>query len=128
MDAGFRSVAVPLQSDLVRDVRATLYLLWGGALFVLLIGAVNVASLTLVRAHAHLREAAVRLAIGARTWHLLRQFVVEHLLLALVAGVGGLALGNGILAVFRGVSEDLPVVPRSRSTGPLWRTPWARPS
>src|SRR5262245_9664902 len=49
INAGFHTIVVPLQDDLVRDVRATLYLMWGGALFVLLIGCLNVANLALVR-------------------------------------------------------------------------------
>src|SRR5687768_16082766 len=50
LDAGFITTAAPLQERLVRDVRGTLYLLWGGVLFVLLIGCVNVTNLALVRA------------------------------------------------------------------------------
>jgi hypothetical protein len=42
--ARFHTTVVPLRDDLVRDVKPTLYLLWGGALFVLLIGSVNVAN------------------------------------------------------------------------------------
>ncbi len=45
---------------MVRDVRTTLYLMWGGALFVLLIGCVNVANLVLVRSRARLKELATR--------------------------------------------------------------------
>ena len=48
-NAGFHTVATPLQDDLVRGVRSTLYLLWGGVLFVLLIGVVNITNLVLVR-------------------------------------------------------------------------------
>ena len=50
-------------ADMVRDVRTTLYLLWGGALFVLLIGCVNVANLVLVRSRARLKELATRVAL-----------------------------------------------------------------
>ncbi|HEY6613402.1 MAG TPA: ABC transporter permease, partial [Vicinamibacterales bacterium] len=49
INAGFRTVVNRLQNQMVKDVRATLYLMWGGALFVLLIGCVNVANLALVR-------------------------------------------------------------------------------
>src|SRR5262249_43780415 len=65
INAGFKSVATKLQDYLVRDVRQILYLMWGGALFVLLIGAVNVANLVLVRSRARLKELATRLALGA---------------------------------------------------------------
>ena len=49
INAGFHTVVAPLQEDLVREVRGTLYLLWGGVLFVLAIGAVNITNLVLVR-------------------------------------------------------------------------------
>ena len=49
INAGFRTQVIGLQDHLVRFVKPTLYLLWGGALFVLLIGCVNVTNLVLVR-------------------------------------------------------------------------------
>ena len=64
-DAGFRTAVVPLQDEVVRDVRATLYLLWAGALFVLLVGGVNLANLFLMRSAGRWRELATRHAIGA---------------------------------------------------------------
>ena len=65
VNAGFHSVVVPLQDDLVRDVKGTLYLLWGGTSFVLLIGCLNIVNLALVRARGRLREVATRVALGA---------------------------------------------------------------
>ena len=67
---------------MVRDVRTTLYLMWGGALFVLLIGCVNVANLVLVRSRARLKELATRLALGARRGRIARQLITESLMLA----------------------------------------------
>ena len=66
-DGGYRTVVVPLQDEVVRDVRATLYLLWAGALFVLLVGGVNLANLFLMRSAARWRDLATRHAIG-RAW------------------------------------------------------------
>src|SRR4029453_5693185 len=65
INAGFRTVATRLQDQMVKDVRATLYLMWGGALFVLVIGCVNVANLVSVRASTRIRELATRHALGA---------------------------------------------------------------
>ncbi len=99
-DAGFHVEAVPLQADLVRNVRAMLYLLWGGALFVLLIGAVNVANLALVRSRVRLRELATRAALGAGRLRLARQLVTEALMVAGFGGGLGLFLGYGALRGF----------------------------
>lgn len=93
-DAGFRTYARSTQADLVRDVRPTLYLLWGGALFVLLIGAVNITNLVIVRSSARQRELATRHAIGAGLNRLASQLVTETMLLSLVGGLLGLALGR----------------------------------
>lgn len=97
VNAGFHSVVDPLEEMLVRDVRSALYLLWGGAFFVLLIGALNVANLALVRLTLRKRETATRLALGARAGQVTRQFIVENLLITLTGGVAGLAVGAGLL-------------------------------
>ena len=58
LNAGYRSVVVSLEADMVRNVRAALRLLWVAALFVLLIAAVNIANLALVRTGRRLKELA----------------------------------------------------------------------
>ena len=93
INAGFRTVVNRLQDQLVKDVRATLYLMWGGAIFVLLIGCVNVANLALVRSRVRMKELATRLALGAGTWRVARQLTVEHLVLSCAAAVVGIAIG-----------------------------------
>ena len=106
---GFHTVASRLQDDLVREVRSMLYLLWAGALFVLLIGCVNVASLVLVRSRARHKEFGTRMALGAGRWRLVRQLVTEHVLLTLVAAVAGLLVGFALLQVFGTLAlDDLP--------------------
>ena len=106
---GLHTVATLLQDDLVRDVRSTLYLLWGGALFVLLIGCVNVASLVLVRSRARLKELATRMALGAGRWRIVRQLVIEHVLLTMAAAGVGLLIGYAALRLLGTLSlEDLP--------------------
>ena len=89
-DAGFHSIVVPLQDDLVREVRPVLYLLWGGVLLVLLIGCVNIANLTIVRANGRTRELATRHALGASRRRLARQLFTETTVLAVAGGVIGL--------------------------------------
>ncbi|HKQ96604.1 MAG TPA: ABC transporter permease [Candidatus Polarisedimenticolia bacterium] len=93
INAGFHTIVRPFAAFLVRDIRPVLYLLWGGALFVLLIGAVNVANLTLARARARVREMATRHALGAGRLRLARQLVIESVSLTSVAAAAGLFLG-----------------------------------
>ena len=102
INAGFHTVVVPLQAFLVREVRGTLYLLWGGVVFVLLVGAVNVTNLMLVRSSARMKELATRHALGAGLGRIARQLVTETLLLGAAGGLLGLALGyTGVRALAR---------------------------
>ena len=97
IDVGFHTVVVPLQEMIVGDVRSVLYLLWGGALFVLLIGALNIANLALVRLTLRRKELATRQALGAGASQAIRPFVVENLLLACAGGGLGVGLGAALL-------------------------------
>ncbi len=115
VNAGFRTVVVPLQEDLVRNVKSRLYLLWGGTLLVLLIGCVNVVNLALVRSHARIRDFAMRLALGAGRWAIVRHLLTESLLLTGVSGLAGLLLGWGGLRLLG--SLDLRQVPRGTEIG-----------
>ncbi len=92
-DAGYHTVAVAFQGDLVRELKPVLYLLWGGVLVVLLIGCVNIANLVMVRASARAREMATRHAIGATMGRLGAQLLSETVLLAAAGGVIGVVLG-----------------------------------
>ena len=108
-NAGFHTVVDSYADRLVKDVKPTLYLLWGGASFVLLIGCVNVANLVLVRTRARLKELATRLALGAGPWQVARQLVVENLMLALVAVAAGLAVSAFALRALSAFNlQDLP--------------------
>jgi predicted permease len=109
LNARFYTSVVRLQDSLVRDVKPSLYLLWGGALFVLLIGCVNVANLVLVRTSARLRELATRVVLGASRWRIARQLVTESMLLTTVGGAAGLLVGFAALRLLTAFNiQDLP--------------------
>jgi len=118
-DAGYRTAVVPLQQEVVRDVRATLYLLWAGALFVLLVGAVNLVNLFLMRSAGRWRELATRHAIGASVARVGRQMLTETTFLAVCGGAMGVAGGWWLLRVL--TSLDLEVLPRRQEIGLDWQ-------
>ena len=97
INAGFNTKLKPLQDMLTAGVKRTLYLLWGGAFLVLLIGGLNIANLALARLALRRKEIATRIALGAGRVHVVRQLALENLGLALLGGTGGLALGAGVL-------------------------------
>jgi len=106
INAGFHTVVVGLQPFLVREVRSTLYLLWGGVVFVLLVGAVNVTNLMLVRSSARMKELATRHALGAGLLRIGRQLLTETLVLAAAGAVLGLALGVAGVKALTAVGLD----------------------
>jgi predicted permease len=109
INARFHTIVSPLQETLVRDIKPTLYLMWGGAVFVLLIGCVNVANLVLVRSRVRLKELATRLALGAGTMRVARQLMTEGVILTMLSAVLGLAVGYGALQLLGLVNiQELP--------------------
>ena len=111
LNAGFHTIVTPLQDDMVRDVKRTLYLLWGGVLFVLAIGAVNITNLVLIRSSARMRELATRHALGAGLSRLTRQLLTETVLLTVAGGITGIALGYLGLTLLSGIGVE--ALPRS---------------
>lgn len=93
VEAGFRSLVVPLHADHVRSIRPTLLLMQAGVFFLLLMGAVNLINLFLIRASDRAKEMAIRQSMGASRGHVVRQVVTETVLLTASGGLLGVLVG-----------------------------------
>ena len=82
----------PLHKQLVAGIRVTVLVLWGAVGLVMLLACINVASLMISRTLARQREMAVRAAVGARRWQLIRQLLTESVLVGVVGGALGLLI------------------------------------
>ena len=100
-DQGIKFALNSLQEDSVGNSRLALLVLMGAVVLVLLIGCANVGSLALARSLARQKEVAVRSALGASRGRIVRQFLVESLLLALIGGAVGWMLGMYGVDAFR---------------------------
>lgn len=111
---------VALQQDGVRELRPALVALFAGVAILLVIACVNVASLLIARAVARTKETALRLALGAARGRLLRQCLIEGLMLAVLGLAAGVPAGYGVLRLLLALRpEALSRIELSRFDPPV---------
>jgi predicted permease len=108
-DAGWGAKVVSMREELVGDVRPALLVLVGAVVFVLLIACANVMNLVLATTLARRKELAIRTALGASRADLIRQVLIETVMLALVGGLLGVLVAKfGIALIINVLSDQLP--------------------
>jgi putative ABC transport system permease protein len=108
-NSGLGSNVMSLHTQVVGNVKSLLFILLGAVALVLLLACTNVASLVLARATQRDREFAIRRAVGASRWRLIRQLLTESLALSLAGGLAGLALSVWVVDLFIKLSPgDIP--------------------
>ncbi len=108
-DLHWQPVLQPLKTATVGRSRKGLWILFGAVLLVLMIGCANVACLFLAQAQTRVREISIRFSLGARRMQIIRQLLIEALLVALAGAAFGLLLSGWLIALLRSVAvQQLP--------------------
>ena len=117
-DMSMRFGLLTFQRGQTEELRKPLLIVWAAVALVLLIGCANITSLLLARSAARTREIATRLALGGGRIAIIRQLLVESLVLAIAGGVAGLVVGYaGIGALSRLAQDQIPAVAAIRLDG-----------
>jgi putative ABC transport system permease protein len=117
-NANKSSAALLLQDDLVSGMRLTLGLLFAAVSLVVLIACANVANLLLAKATSRAREIAIRSAVGASRWQVIRLMLVESLFLAVIAAA------SGLLLAYWGVDVLVSIAPKDMARLDEVRLDW----
>lgn len=109
-DSAWGMFIMPFTDFVAGNTKTPMLVLLGAVGFVLLIACANIAGLMLARASGRAKEIAVRAALGASRWDLMRQTLAESLLLAFTGGIAGLGLAyGGVRALLLLAPENAPV-------------------
>lgn len=117
-----RALVTPARDLLVQNIRPALMLLTGAVVLVLLIACANVANLLLARSVDRQKEIAVRIALGASRLRIVRQLIVESLVLACAGGAAGLIVASWAVSLL--TSTTVATLPRVHTVAVDWPVVW----